>query len=116
MTDLRRRGASVVDRRIALGYTTRQDFAVATGLSYRLLGDVERGRREVSAGSWAVIEQALGWEPGTVRADEDRPPPVSAIRALGDAYLIAAELVERGDDALGLRLLRALADIEVLDC
>ncbi|WP_189033911.1 helix-turn-helix domain-containing protein [Nocardia rhizosphaerihabitans] len=57
----------VVARRVEVGMPTRQALADATGLSYRLLGDLERGDRPVSDGSLAVVEQALGWTAGVAR-------------------------------------------------
>lgn len=107
MTDLRALGAAVVDHRKTLGWTTRKDFARVTGLSYRVLGEVETGRRPVSPGTWAIIEQHLGWKPGTAVP----VPSADAIRGMADAYAVAAELVERGEADLGARLVRALGEI-----
>lgn len=63
---LKRIGERVVARRCKLGMATRQALADRTGLSYRLLGDIESGRRAVTTGSYAVVEQALRWEPGSL--------------------------------------------------
>lgn len=43
----------------------RRDFAAATGISVRLLSDVENGKRaNFAPETLAVIESALGWESG----------------------------------------------------
>ncbi len=113
---------------------TRGHLARATGLSYRLLGDLERGTRDVSEGTLALVEQALGWVPGsardvlaggppavgaspavltgptTARANEDRAPR-SAIRALTDGYRIATEIIESGAEHHGTRLFEVLSAI-----
>lgn len=111
MDDLRGRGAAVVARREELGWPTRMDFAKATGLSYRLLGEVEAGRRPVSPGTWAIIERHLRWIPGTTSPVASSGASADALRAMADAYAIAAELVARGDKELGARLVRALGEI-----
>lgn len=47
-------------------WRSRNAFARAAGISPRLLGDVEKGRRtNYSDATLAAIEAALGWEPGT---------------------------------------------------
>ena len=49
-------------------WRSRNAFARAAGISPRLLGDVEKGRRSnYSDATLAAIEAALGWEPGTSR-------------------------------------------------
>lgn len=65
--DWERLGSRVVDRRVALGMRTREALADTSGLSSRLLGDIEKGRREsYSPGTFAVLEQALQWTSGSV--------------------------------------------------
>jgi transcriptional regulator with XRE-family HTH domain len=45
----------------------REDFARATGLSTRLISDLERGRRDnYSDETKALIENTLLWEPGSL--------------------------------------------------
>ncbi|WP_433516453.1 hypothetical protein ACQP2T_13325 [Nonomuraea sp. CA-143628] len=66
--DLQRLARYVVRRRTSLGFKYREDFATATGLSTRTLGDVERARRQVSDASVAVVEERLGWKPGSFEA------------------------------------------------
>lgn len=47
-------------------WRTREDFAKATGLSTRLLSDLETGRRSrYQPATLATVEAALGWSPGT---------------------------------------------------
>ncbi|MFE3796954.1 helix-turn-helix domain-containing protein [Nocardia tengchongensis] len=54
-------------RRKSVGLETRQKLAQATGLSYRVLGDLERGTRRVSDGTLSRVEQALQWYSGSAR-------------------------------------------------
>ncbi|KAA8884241.1 XRE family transcriptional regulator [Nocardia colli] len=133
--DWKRLADRVVSRREELSLHTRQDLADATGLSYRLLGDLERGVRGMSEGTLALVEQALGWSPGSahrilnggdplvIRESVTKGHPVrpsewndsrklgSAVRAMADAYKLAAEISEAGDGATGDRLLEILGDI-----
>lgn len=47
-------------------WRTREDFAHATGLSVRLLADVEAGNRDnYLPSTLSVLEAALGWAQGT---------------------------------------------------
>jgi len=47
-------------------WRSRNAFARAAGISARLLGDVEKGRRDnYSDATLAAVEAALGWEAGT---------------------------------------------------
>ncbi|MGW4796133.1 helix-turn-helix domain-containing protein [Nonomuraea sp. NPDC004297] len=66
--DLQRLARYVVRRRTSLGFKYREDFATVTGLSVRTLGDIERARRTVSDATVAVVEEALGWKPGSFDA------------------------------------------------
>lgn len=65
-------GWARLGRRVAVErgrhWRSRNEFARASGISPRLLGDVERGRRDnYSDATLSAIESALGWEPGTCR-------------------------------------------------
>lgn len=82
--DWQRLAQAVIDRRVELGYRTRESFAEGTGLSSRLLGDLERARRDnFDHVTLARLEQALQWKAGTARAiltakperDDDDPDP-----------------------------------------
>lgn len=58
---------AVIDRRVELGHRTREAFAEATGLSRRLLSDIERARRDnYDRVTFARLEQALEWRSGRV--------------------------------------------------
>ncbi|MEV0466653.1 Scr1 family TA system antitoxin-like transcriptional regulator [Nocardia tengchongensis] len=123
--DWARLASRIRERRHEMGLTTRRAFGLATGLSYRLLGDLERGTRSVSDGSLSRVEQALDWQPGSAReilrggepTSRDRPPasegtkPATWLRSMGEAYRIAADLTESGQVAFSNRLSRALGDI-----
>jgi transcriptional regulator with XRE-family HTH domain len=56
----------VVARRVELGMRDRRAFAAATGVTDRTLGKLENGQR-VSASTLGVIENRLGWAPGSCR-------------------------------------------------
>lgn len=113
------------DRRELLGLSTRRTLAQATGLSYRLLGDLERGTRSVSDGTLSLVEQALDWQTGSAReilhggeptprdqlSKPDPPADTAWMRSMGEAYRIAADLVELGQGGMSSRLTRTLSDI-----
>jgi hypothetical protein len=64
--DWRRLADYVVARRVELGMRDRRALAVATGVTDRTLGKLENGHR-VSPSTLAVIENQLGWSPGSCR-------------------------------------------------
>ncbi len=64
--DWERLGDYVVARRTALGMRDRRAFAAATGITDRTLGKLENGKR-VSASTLGVVENHLGWSPGSCR-------------------------------------------------
>jgi hypothetical protein len=64
--DWERLGDYVVARRTALGMRDRRAFSAATGITDRTLGKLENGRR-VSASTLGVVENHLGWAPGSCR-------------------------------------------------
>lgn len=65
--DWQRLAQAVIDRRVELGHRTREAFAAHTGLSSRLLGDLERAKRtNYDRVTLARLEQALGWPSGRV--------------------------------------------------
>jgi transcriptional regulator with XRE-family HTH domain len=64
--DWRRLADYVVARRVELGMRDRRALAAATGVTDRTLGKLENGQR-VSASTLAVIENELGWAPGSAR-------------------------------------------------
>src|SRR5258708_19723128 len=64
--DWRRLADYVVARRVELRMRDRRAFAEATGVTDRTLGKLENGQR-VSPSTLGVIENILGWAPGSCR-------------------------------------------------
>ena len=64
--DLERLGHHVVSRRVALGYRNRTDLANSLQFTVRTLADIEHGVRKASAGTYAILENKLGWAPGSI--------------------------------------------------
>ena len=64
--DLERLGHHVVSRRVALGFRNRTDFASSLQFTIRTLADIEHGVRKTSAGTYAILENTLGWAPGSI--------------------------------------------------
>jgi len=56
----------VVARRVELGMRDRRAFAQATGVTERTIGKLENGQR-VSPSTLAMVENRLGWAPGSCR-------------------------------------------------
>src|SRR5215470_9823939 len=65
---LQRLGRHVVSRRVALGFRTRTELANSLMFTVRTLADIENGVRHASAGTYAMLENKLGWAPGSVDA------------------------------------------------
>ncbi len=60
-------GKAVTRRRVELGIDTIAAFARRVGLSTRILGDLESGKRSsYDPATLAKVEQALGWPEGRV--------------------------------------------------
>ena len=64
--DWQRLADYVVARRVELGMRDRRAFAVATGVTERTLGKLENGQH-VSASTLGMVENRLGWAPGSCR-------------------------------------------------
>lgn len=64
--DWRRLADYVIARRVELNMRDRRAFAEATGVTDRTLGKLENGQR-VSASTLGVVENHLGWAPGSCR-------------------------------------------------
>ncbi len=64
--DLERLGHHIVSRRVALGYRTRTDLADSLQFTVRTLADIEHGVRKASPGTYAMLENRLGWAPGSI--------------------------------------------------
>jgi hypothetical protein len=63
---LERLGHHIVSRRVVLGYRNRTDFANSLQFTVRTLSDVENGVRRASSGTYAMLENRLGWAPGSI--------------------------------------------------
>ena len=63
---LERLGHHVVSRRVALGFRNRTDLADSLAFTVRTLADIEQGVRKASPGSYAILENKLGWAPGSI--------------------------------------------------
>lgn len=62
-----RLGSLVVERRVDLGMETTTAFSDVTGLSTRILGDLENGRKDsYRAATLIKVERALKWAPGSI--------------------------------------------------
>jgi hypothetical protein len=82
MPDWKRLGEHVIARRVALNMNNRDDLAQASGISYRILGDIETGRRSnFDTVTLAKLERALGWAAGSARrvADGQEPTLITPI-------------------------------------
>jgi hypothetical protein len=63
---LGRLGHHIVSRRVALGYRNRTDLANSLQFTVRTLSDIENGIRKASPGTYAMLENKLGWAPGSI--------------------------------------------------
>ena len=75
---LARVGRYVVNRRVALGYRHRIDLANDLPITDRTLADIEHGVREASRGTYAALENRLGWAPGSIEAVRTGGEPAEA--------------------------------------
>ena len=64
--DWQRLADYIVARRVELGMRDRRAFAEATGVTERTLGKLENGQR-VSPSTLGMVENRLGWAPGSWR-------------------------------------------------
>ena len=64
--DLEGLGHHIVSRRVALGYRNRTDLASSLQFTVRTLADIEHGVRKASPGTYAILENKLGWAPGSI--------------------------------------------------
>lgn len=123
-----RLGHTIRNRREALGLATRRELAKATRLSYRLLGDLERGNRRVSDETLALVERELKWQSGSTREilrggeptelghapELDHPGPADIPNCISEAFGIATEVFDLGHERTGNHLTRILCDITQL--
>jgi hypothetical protein len=82
--DWRRLADYVVARRVELGMRDRRTFAEATTVTERTLGKLENGQR-VSPSTLAMVENRLGWTPGSCRRILAGGEPNAASRDSGRA-------------------------------
>jgi hypothetical protein len=75
---LARVGRYVVNRRVALGYRHRVNLAEELPITDRTLADIENGVREASPGTYAILENKLGWAPGSIEAVRAGREPIEA--------------------------------------
>jgi hypothetical protein len=73
--DRKRLAAFVVNRRVQVGYKDRRQLAAAARLTDRTVGKIENGQ-SVSMASYAAIEPALEWEPGSMAAVLEGGEPI----------------------------------------
>jgi hypothetical protein len=85
--DWRRLADYVVARRVELGLRDRRALATATGVTDRTLGKLENGQR-VSASTLGVIDNHLGWAPGSCRRilSGGEPEVISGAREDASGY------------------------------
>src|SRR6201988_3627356 len=63
---LERLGHHVGSGRVARGYRNRTDLADSLPLTVRALADIENGVRKASPGTYTMLENKLGWAPGSI--------------------------------------------------
>lgn len=103
MADWVRLGEAVKSRRVQLGLHRQQDLASLTGLTRRVLSDIEHGRRgNYDKETLLRLEQALEWAPGSVRAVLDGGQPLSAAEAGLASLSVDLRSLERYGDDTGL--------------
>jgi hypothetical protein len=81
--DWARLGEYVVARRVQLGYKKRPAFSDASGISTRILGDIETGRRgNFDPTTIAALENTLGWATGSANriAHGGEPTVIANVR------------------------------------
>jgi hypothetical protein len=82
--DWQRLADYVVARRVELGMRDRRAFAEATGVTERTLGKLENGQR-VSPSTLGMVENRLGWAPGSCRRILGGGEPTAGAPSLGQA-------------------------------
>lgn len=103
-----RLGDAVVARRVKLGLRSQKAFADHSGLSLRLISDLERGNRSsYDPSTFARLEDALEWAPGSVKAILDGGHPTSTAEANLAAMAVDPRAVERYGDDTGIMALVA---------
>jgi hypothetical protein len=97
MPDWKRLGEHVVNRRVELDMPKRDDLATASGISYRILGDIETGRRDnFDRVTLAKLERALQWAPGSAVTIANGGTASPAARVTGQAAITAPTFAATG--------------------
>ena len=94
---LERLGHYIVSRRLALGYRNRTDLANSLQFTVRTLADIEHGVRKASPGTYAMLENKLGWAPGsidTILAGGEPNELVSTVRRTNPNEVPTEELLQ----------------------
>lgn len=101
--DWDRLGAEVARRRGHLGYTSRREFAEATGFPQKTLSDLETHKREnFDRSTLGRLDRALRWQPGSAQAVLDGGDPKPAV---DQASSLDPRSLERYGDDLELMAL-----------
>ena len=112
---LERLGHHMVSRRVALGFRNRTDLANSLQFTVRTLADIEHGVRKASPGTYAILENKLGWAPGSIdtilAGGEPKETVVELRRTNPDARSQGYALRPTNPDALS----RASTEEELLE-
>ncbi|WP_372673155.1 hypothetical protein [Amycolatopsis kentuckyensis] len=94
--------------RIAAGYRTTRAFAAATGIGDKTHYRLEQGK-SVGRDTLAIVEQHVGWAPGSAAAvlRGEEPRPLQA--GVDDAARARAEVIAMSPDELAEMKLRIQA-------
>lgn len=105
--EAQRLGDLVASRRVALGYATQDEFAKAAELHTRTINGIENARRSAGRSTRAILEAALQWEPGSIRAilEGGDPTPIESREPPGSSH-------EEPGLSLGERLERVREEVE----
>jgi hypothetical protein len=115
---LGRLGHHIVSRRVALGYRNRTDLANSLQFTVRTLSDIENGIRKASPGTYAMLENKLGWAPGsidTILAGGEPKELVVKLRSTTPAPRTHAYTTEAVSDAITDALSRASTEELLLE-
>ena len=116
---LERLGHHIVSRRVALGFRNRTDFANSLQFTVRTLSDIENGVRKASPGTYAMLENKLGWAPGSIDTILSggepkelvvklRPTPTPRTHAYAEALSDTAAVSRASTEELLLELRRRI--------
>lgn len=106
--DWGRLGKAIRERRVELGHKSREAFARHTGISPRLLNDLELGKRtSYDQSTFVRLEQALEWRSGSVNVVLAGGTPLLPADPTDDVAFVIGN-IERSDlpDAPKQALLR----------